>query len=367
MPLSTAKRAEAATCSPAPDPYAALARELDAIGDAVRADLGAADRAYIRARHRGPAPARARRPGAAARRALPSRPRVAGTARAHARQGHREHGDRPQRHARPVGLDARPGDPLDARGSGTPASTAASWKHAHNYQHHTYTNVARQGPRPRLLGDARRARAAVAPGLPAAARLLLPDGARSSSGASRSTTWSSTPSAAARRPRSRRAREIDAPAAQGAPPGRSRTTSLFPALAGRAGRAARAGRRTSSRTSCATSGCTRSSSAATSPRAPRRSPRSSTTTRRAAAGTAASCSGSCNLEGSRLFHLLTGNLSFQIEHHLFPDLPSNRYAEIAPQVREVCERHGLPYNSGRLGRQYRSVLKQVLRLALPGG
>jgi NADPH-dependent stearoyl-CoA 9-desaturase len=77
--------------------------------------------------------------------------------------------------------------------------------------------------------------------------------------------------------------------------------------------------------------------------------------------------GSCNLEGTRLFHLLTGNLSFQIEHHLFPDLPSNRYAEIAPQVRAVCERHGLPYNSGRLGRQYRSVYRQVLRLAFPGG
>ena len=77
--------------------------------------------------------------------------------------------------------------------------------------------------------------------------------------------------------------------------------------------------------------------------------------------------GSCNLEGSRLFHLLTGNLSFQIEHHLFPDLPSSRYAEIAPQVRAVCERHGLPYNSGRLGRQYRSVYRQILRLALPGG
>jgi fatty acid desaturase len=77
--------------------------------------------------------------------------------------------------------------------------------------------------------------------------------------------------------------------------------------------------------------------------------------------------GTCNLEGSRLFHLLTGHLSFQIEHHLFPDMPSNRYAEIAPRVRAVCERHGLPYNSGRLGRQYRSVYRQVLRLAFPGG
>ncbi len=77
--------------------------------------------------------------------------------------------------------------------------------------------------------------------------------------------------------------------------------------------------------------------------------------------------GSANFEGGRTLHILSGSLGFQIEHHLFPDLPSNRYAEIAPRVREVCERHGLPYNSGRLGRQYRSVLRQVFRLALPGG
>jgi linoleoyl-CoA desaturase len=77
--------------------------------------------------------------------------------------------------------------------------------------------------------------------------------------------------------------------------------------------------------------------------------------------------GSCNLDGSPLFHLLSGHLSFQIEHHLFPDLPSNRYHEIAPRVRAVCERYGLPYNTGPLGRQYRSVARKILRLSLPGG
>jgi NADPH-dependent stearoyl-CoA 9-desaturase len=77
--------------------------------------------------------------------------------------------------------------------------------------------------------------------------------------------------------------------------------------------------------------------------------------------------GSCNLDGPPLLHLMSGNLSFQIEHHLFPDLPSNRYAELAPKVREICERHGLPYTSGSLPRQYGQVLKTVLRLAVPGG
>jgi fatty acid desaturase len=75
--------------------------------------------------------------------------------------------------------------------------------------------------------------------------------------------------------------------------------------------------------------------------------------------------GSCNLEGTRLFHILAGSLSFQIEHHLFPDIPSCRYPDLAPLVREVCERYRLPYNSGRLGRQYRSVARKILRFSLP--
>ena len=76
--------------------------------------------------------------------------------------------------------------------------------------------------------------------------------------------------------------------------------------------------------------------------------------------------GSCNLDGPPLLHLMSGNLSYQIEHHLFPDVPSNRYAEIAPRVRAICERYGLPYTSGSLPRQYAQVVKRVLRLALPG-
>ena len=55
--------------------------------------------------------------------------------------------------------------------------------------------------------------------------------------------------------------------------------------------------------------------------------------------------GSANLKGGKLFHILSGNLSFQIEHHLYPDMPAHRYAEIAVEVREVCERYGMPYNT----------------------
>jgi fatty acid desaturase len=76
--------------------------------------------------------------------------------------------------------------------------------------------------------------------------------------------------------------------------------------------------------------------------------------------------GSCNIDGNKLLHLMSGNLSYQIEHHLFPDLPSNRYAEIAPLIRSLCERFELPYTSGSLARQTGSVYRRILRLAFPG-
>ena len=76
--------------------------------------------------------------------------------------------------------------------------------------------------------------------------------------------------------------------------------------------------------------------------------------------------GSANIEGSKVFHILSGNLSHQIEHHLFPDLPSNRYGELAPRVRAICEQYGIPYNSRSFSRQFGSVIRRIARRALPG-
>jgi NADPH-dependent stearoyl-CoA 9-desaturase len=75
--------------------------------------------------------------------------------------------------------------------------------------------------------------------------------------------------------------------------------------------------------------------------------------------------GSANLTGGKLFHVLAGNLSFQIEHHLFPDLPAHRYAEISLEVREIRERYGIPDNTGSLSRQFGSVVRKIVKLALP--
>ncbi len=75
--------------------------------------------------------------------------------------------------------------------------------------------------------------------------------------------------------------------------------------------------------------------------------------------------GSANISGNAFLHFMSGNLSFQIEHHLYPDLPSNRYQEIAPKVQELFERYGLTYTTGSLPRQVASAWKKVFRLSLP--
>lgn len=75
--------------------------------------------------------------------------------------------------------------------------------------------------------------------------------------------------------------------------------------------------------------------------------------------------GAANFKAGRLLAFSSGNLCYQIEHHLFPDLPSNRLAQIAVRVRGVCEKYGLPYTSGSLVRQYFLTLRTIHKLALP--
>jgi fatty acid desaturase len=48
-------------------------------------------------------------------------------------------------------------------------------------------------------------------------------------------------------------------------------------------------------------------------------------------------------------------LNYQIEHHLFSDLPMSTYREIQPVVKALCERHGLPYRQ-------ESVFKRFARM-----
>ena len=75
--------------------------------------------------------------------------------------------------------------------------------------------------------------------------------------------------------------------------------------------------------------------------------------------------GSANIDAGPVMGFMTGNLSYQIEHHLYPDLPSNRLAEISVRVREVCDKYDLPYTTGSLLVQYGKAWRTIAKLSLP--
>jgi NADPH-dependent stearoyl-CoA 9-desaturase len=75
--------------------------------------------------------------------------------------------------------------------------------------------------------------------------------------------------------------------------------------------------------------------------------------------------GTANFDAGRVLAFLSGNLCYQIEHHLFPDLPSNRLSQIALDVRALCDKYDLPYTTGSLPRQYLLTLRTIHKLAVP--
>ncbi len=75
--------------------------------------------------------------------------------------------------------------------------------------------------------------------------------------------------------------------------------------------------------------------------------------------------GTANFRAGTLMAFMSGNLCYQIEHHMFPDLPSNRYPEIAERVRALCVTYDLPYTTGPLHRQYLLTARTICKLALP--
>lgn len=75
--------------------------------------------------------------------------------------------------------------------------------------------------------------------------------------------------------------------------------------------------------------------------------------------------GTGNFRAGRVLSFMTGHLCYQIEHHLFPDLPSNRLPEIAERVRPLCVKYDLPYTTGPFLRQYLLTVRTICKLALP--
>ncbi|MFM7244763.1 MAG: fatty acid desaturase family protein [Planctomycetaceae bacterium] len=67
--------------------------------------------------------------------------------------------------------------------------------------------------------------------------------------------------------------------------------------------------------------------------------------------------GSANYHcGNELTDYMSLWLNYQIEHHLIPDLPMRQYTRIQPQVRSLCERHGIPYRQESVFRRFGRML-----------
>ena len=67
--------------------------------------------------------------------------------------------------------------------------------------------------------------------------------------------------------------------------------------------------------------------------------------------------GSVNFKtGGEVNDFLHGWLNYQIEHHLFPDLPASKYRDLQPRVKEICARNGVPYVQEGLWIRVRKML-----------
>ncbi|WP_078310530.1 MULTISPECIES: fatty acid desaturase [unclassified Mycobacterium] len=75
--------------------------------------------------------------------------------------------------------------------------------------------------------------------------------------------------------------------------------------------------------------------------------------------------GAANFNAGPALRLMSGNLCYQIEHHLYPDLPSNRLHEIAIRVSEICDKYDLPYTTGSFLMQYAKTWRTIAKLSLP--
>lgn len=67
----------------------------------------------------------------------------------------------------------------------------------------------------------------------------------------------------------------------------------------------------------------------------------------------------CDIEKSFFNDWFTGHLNFQIEHHLFPTMPRHNLYKVAPLVKSLCERHGIPYVVKPLWQSFVDIIKSL--------
>ncbi|HWD43226.1 MAG TPA: acyl-CoA desaturase [Actinomycetota bacterium] len=72
-----------------------------------------------------------------------------------------------------------------------------------------------------------------------------------------------------------------------------------------------------------------------------------------------------NVRGSRLVDFVLGGLNYQIEHHLFPNMPRPNLRRAQPLVRAFCQQHGLPYSEADLFGSYAEAVRHLHAVGAP--
>jgi fatty acid desaturase len=72
-----------------------------------------------------------------------------------------------------------------------------------------------------------------------------------------------------------------------------------------------------------------------------------------------------NVRGSRLVDWLLGGLNYQIEHHLFPNMPRPNLRRAQPLIRAFCEEHGLAYTEASLFGSYAQAVRHLHTVGAP--
>ena len=254
---------------------------------------------------------------------------------------------------------------LAAPTSGTTSCTGDDWRHSHNYEHHTFTNILGQGSRHRLRLPARQRRAALAAAAPRPAALARGPRAAASSGASAlhdlRIDRGARGQAVARRARARaRGRSCARPAGSSC-----KDYVFFPALALWNAPRVLAGNSLANVIRNLWTFVDHLLRPLPRGRA-RLHARGDARRDAAASGTCASSTARPTSRAGALFHVLTGHLSHQIEHHLFPG-PAG--ARAIPRSRRGCARSasatGCPTTPAASARQLGSVARQLVRTRAP--
>jgi fatty acid desaturase len=72
-----------------------------------------------------------------------------------------------------------------------------------------------------------------------------------------------------------------------------------------------------------------------------------------------------NVAGSRPVDWLLGGLNYQIEHHLFPNMPRPNLRRAQPLIRAFCQQHGLPYTEASLVGSYAEAVRHLHSVGAP--